>query len=120
MSRARNSQSDDERTLQASDEDILQEEEDRERLLATPTSSVKRLLKRDEDPNKPRAITRKEMRRQWRRERKAKRRKADEGDGLMFEMEDGKSLDGDHSDEDADSESSTEQFAYRPQTKWVR
>lgn len=110
--------SDDERTLQPSDDDILQEEEDRERLLATPTSAVKKFLKRDADPNAPRSLTKREVRRQRRREKRSKRRKKGEDEGLMFEMDSRKRLDsGD--DDDSISVSSTEVFIEKPQPRWV-
>ena len=96
----------------------MQEEEDRERLLTTPTSSVNKLFKRNDDPNKPRTVTQKRAKRQRRRRRKSKRRNEDEDEGLMFEMEDGKSLD--DQDEDDISISSSEQFIAKPPKKWVR
>ena len=81
------SQSDDERTLHPSDEDILQEDEDKEHLLAAPSSSFGKLLKRHDDPNQPRPWIQSDTRKQRRRRRRSKRKKATNEDGLIFEME---------------------------------
>ena len=115
----RYSQSDDEDRLQASDNEILKEEEDRERLLSTPKSSFKRLSQCNDDPNNPKPLTKAQMRRQRRKRRTSRRRTEEEDEALMFEMEDGKSL-GDEDHSDTSSISSTEAFVVKPQTKrWV-
>ena len=90
MAQARRSLSDDERTLHESDEDILQEEEDRTNLIAGPTTTGIRGLFSRRDPNQPRLLqpSSKETRRQKRKERKAKRRATktdgDDGGSLLF------------------------------------
>jgi hypothetical protein len=74
--------------LQASDLEVLQEEEEREKLLGKPTSGLQSFLRaRDRDPNAPRQMTRREQRKQRRRDRRAKRRKGkDEEGGLIYEL----------------------------------
>jgi hypothetical protein len=73
------------------DPDILQEEDEREKLLA-PNSGLQAIF-RGRDPNSPREAksARKEHRKQKRRDRKAKRRKRrrDEDGELLYEMEEG-------------------------------
>ena len=118
MPRPRYSQSDDEDPLQPSDNEVLQEEEDRERLLATRKSSIKNILKPNDDPNKPKPLTQRQMRRQKRKRRRSNKRDGGEDEALMFEMEDGKSL-GEEDDSDASSTSSAKVFIARPQTRWV-
>lgn len=81
---------DDDRTLQASDAEVLEDAEEQERLLAAPKSAISKIFGPNaHDPNAPRKITRREHRRQRRRDRKARRRrdKRDEEGGLMFEMD---------------------------------
>ncbi|MCJ1327538.1 hypothetical protein MMC10_004208 [Thelotrema lepadinum] len=119
MPRPRYSQSDDEDPLQPSDNEVLQEEEDRERLLATRKSSIKNILKPNDDPNKPKPLTQRQMRRQKRKRRRSNKRDGGEDEALMFEMEDGKSL-GEEDDSDASSTSSAKVFIARPQTRWSR
>ena len=108
---------DEQETLQASDEEVLREEEDRERLLTTSKSGINRLF-RDHDPNapKPIALSRKDLRKVRRKERRARRRrqKGEDETTLMFEMESG-----DKDDDDSSSTSSTELFIQKYDTRWV-
>ena len=118
MSLSAPAESDDERTLQASDEDVLREEDDRERLMANPRSGVRRLFGHEHDPNAPRIVdlSRKDVRKHRRRERRARRRrrKGEDETALMFEMENGEK-----EDDESSSTSSTELFLERPDPQRV-
>ena len=88
--------SDDEQTLRDSI-DVLQEEEDRERLLIGPRSTFASVFS-SSDPNKPRKMTRKEMKRRDRRMRRNhKRLRGSESHELLYEMEEGKDMVGSRS-----------------------
>lgn len=118
MAPSQRSESDDERTLQASDEDVLREEEDTERLLESPKSTITSLFNGAHDPNQPRDmnLTRKEAKRQKRRERRARIRQGKRKDeaSLMFEMEEGAR----RSSEDSSSISSEEMFSGKKKKPW--
>ncbi|CAF9922533.1 MAG: hypothetical protein GOMPHAMPRED_002598 [Gomphillus americanus] len=88
----RESHSDDEHTLRDSI-DVLKEEEDREQLLAGSRSTFASVFS-PSDPNEPRKMTRKEMKKQERRIKANRKLLRDsEGHELLYEMEEGKDID---------------------------
>ena len=109
---------DNEPTTEVSDEDIVRDEEDREALLVTQKSGVRRLFNRERDPNAPRPVelSRKDLRKQRRRERRARRRRrrGEDEAALMFEMEGGED-----NDDDSSSTSSNELFLEKKQPRQV-
>lgn len=118
MPKSSTSESDDDRTLQASDEDVLQEEEDRERLLETPKSGIRKIFKSlGSDPNQPlkTRLTRKDMKREKRKQRRARqRRKKDEDeDSLLYEMDDQDKGSDDYSSSPSSLERFVEKKSYR-------
>lgn len=112
-------ESDDDKLLQPSDEDVLRDEEDTERLLEPPKSKITSLFRGEQDPNQPReaSLAKREHRRQRRRERRARNRagKTNDEASLMFEMEEGAR----RSSDDSISTTSEESFLQKmpPQTK---
>ena len=97
MARPSHSDSEDERTLRPSDDEVLQEEEDTERLLRTPKPSRWSFLPWSKrDPHSPRHISlspeegrpQGRKQRRMRRRRKRRTRGEAEGEALMYEMQD--------------------------------
>ena len=93
MAASFHSDSEEERALRPSDDEVLREEEDAERLLQTPQSSLGSLSPwKKRDPNGPRtlSIPPQDQRKQRRQKRKMKRRRRGDAEGasLMYEMDD--------------------------------
>lgn len=89
MARSREDSDNEEHNIRDS-VDILQEEEDREQLLTVQRSAFRNVFT-PTDPNTPRTMTRRGLRRQKKREKKSRRRRKKNDGEVLYEMEEGKS-----------------------------